>query len=115
MDLPKLDCAGCTTCCRGDDIYLMRQDDPAQYRTVLRRDGRIALAKGADGNCVYLGQGGCTIHGRAPAMCRTFDCRAYFLALERRPRLLEGRLASPATRETVLEGRRRVAALRAAA
>jgi Fe-S-cluster containining protein len=30
-----------------------------------------------DGACVYLGPDGCTIHDRAPIICRTFDCRRF--------------------------------------
>jgi hypothetical protein len=29
---------------------------------------------------------GCTIHERAPAVCRAFDCRAYFLGMTRAER-----------------------------
>jgi len=32
-----------------------------------------------NGDCVYLGDNGCTIHGRAPALCRAADCRSVAL------------------------------------
>jgi Fe-S-cluster containining protein len=33
------------------------------------------LAHKANGDCIYLEEKGCSIHGRAPYMCRTMDCR----------------------------------------
>jgi Fe-S-cluster containining protein len=54
-------------------------DDPASYETErainpLTGKAAYVLRRGADGNCVYLGASGCTIHGRHPAICREFDC-----------------------------------------
>ena len=28
-----------------------------------------------NGDCIYLGNGGCTIHESKPRMCREMDCR----------------------------------------
>lgn len=33
------------------------------------------IAHKANGECVYLGENGCTIHDRAPSLCRVVDCR----------------------------------------
>jgi len=33
------------------------------------------LKRHPNGDCVYLGADGCTIHDRAPVICRIFDCR----------------------------------------
>lgn len=83
-------CNGCTACCRRDLIVLHPEagDDPDAYETVevvhpLNGSKALALAQGPDGSCVYLGPTGCTIHDRAPHICRTFDCRRFFLALNR--------------------------------
>jgi uncharacterized protein len=38
------------------------------------------------GACVYLGSNGCTIHERAPATCRAFDCRVYYMHMKAAPR-----------------------------
>jgi hypothetical protein len=58
-------------------------DDVEAYRTVptLMADGgpRLMLARKEDGGCVYLGEAGCTIHDRAPWVCRRFDCRKLVL------------------------------------
>ena len=84
-------CAGCTLCCRGDAISLHpdKGDDPSQYQTVphfipeLAEKGVVMLAHKPDRSCVYLGAGGCTIHGRAPLLCREFDCREFVRRLGR--------------------------------
>ena len=83
-------CNGCTACCRGDTIELYSEygDDPATYQTEMGSSSRPILAKKpGTTDCVYLGDGGCTIHDRAPAMCRVFDCGKYFALLSRTERL----------------------------
>lgn len=93
MALPVLraevPCDGCTTCCKGDLLVLHPEmgDDPSQYETraiehPLTGEPVFALANKKSGDCVYLGEGGCTIHERAPAICRAFDCRKFFLRLQ---------------------------------
>ena len=44
------------------------------------------LATTAEGACVYLGDAGCTIYARRPALCRSFDCRKHYLMLPRQDR-----------------------------
>ncbi|EMK1731217.1 YkgJ family cysteine cluster protein [Salmonella enterica] len=76
-------CQGCTLCCRGDAISLHPElgDRAEDYRTVphfmpeLAEQGVVMLAHKADNSCTYLTSTGCGIHGRAPALCREFDCR----------------------------------------
>lgn len=108
--LPPLDCAGCRKCCLGDTITLLPEhgDNPANYKTRLV-DGKRQLAKGRDGNCVYLGKAGCQIHGRAPFTCRRHDCRQYFLDAER---LGPEAVAARGHRPGFVEGRRRVELIR---
>ena len=31
----------------------------------------------ANGACVHLGEWGCTVYEQRPAVCRSFDCRAF--------------------------------------
>jgi len=40
-------------------------------------DGRVQriLCRKPNGDCIYLIDGKCSIHGRAPKVCRDFDCR----------------------------------------
>jgi Fe-S-cluster containining protein len=33
------------------------------------------LAHAKNGNCIYLGENGCTIHDTKPQMCKEMDCR----------------------------------------
>ena len=79
-------CNGCTACCRRERVILSPEhgDDPLQYHTVPTRprlDGTVErmLAHKLNGDCVYLGDDGCTIHDRAPWACRMFDCRKWLL------------------------------------
>jgi Fe-S-cluster containining protein len=103
---PPVQCGGCRICCLGDTVALVQGDDPAQFKTKLV-DGRRVLAKGKDGNCVYLGQKGCKIHGRQPIACRTLDCRRDYLALSCDPEALARLSQNPHTRKVLEEGRRR--------
>lgn len=91
-------CKGCTACCRWDLIFLIAGDDAGSYLTepainpVTGEEG-LSLRHKPDGSCVYLNENGCSIHGRAPVVCREFDCRRWFLAMprpERRRRLKAG-------------------------
>lgn len=70
-------CGKCRECCKDGELGLHPEhgDDPSTYQTEIR-GGRIMLAKGPSGACVYLGDG-CTIYERRPVECRVFDCRAY--------------------------------------
>lgn len=77
MKVHSVPCDGCTLCCQHDAVRLLPDDDPSQYRTEPHPfiSGAVMLAHGADGNCCYLIDGGCSIHGRAPSLCRSADCR----------------------------------------
>ena len=69
-------CNGCTRCCWHEAIFLHAEegDDIHQYRVTMHH-GRPILEHKPDGSCFYLGESGCSIHERRPAVCRTFDCR----------------------------------------
>ncbi|MEW6511131.1 MAG: YkgJ family cysteine cluster protein [Bacteroidota bacterium] len=71
-------CNGCTLCCQGDAIRLEPEDDPSEYLTEPHPyvKGALMLAHKANGECVYLDAGGCSIHDHAPSLCRSADCRA---------------------------------------
>ena len=75
----RVACGACRACCRDEIIMLFPGDDPAAYMTRDVRsplDGSMvkALIQKPDGSCIYLGDAGCTIHDRAPQMCKMFDC-----------------------------------------
>lgn len=69
----QVDCNGCTLCCRGSTIKLfpMYGDDSTRYE--LESNSNILKHK-PNGECVYLGTCGCTIHDRAPMVCQAFNC-----------------------------------------
>lgn len=93
-------CDGCTACCHFDLVVLhpAEGDDPSQYQTVkavhpLSGKPILALARQANGDCIYLGPQGCTIHDRAPLICREFDCRRWYRSktrVERRRMVARG-------------------------
>lgn len=90
MERANVPCNGCTACCQRDLLILHPEmgDDPSQYETMevvnpITNEAALALQHGDDGSCIYLGENGCTIHSRAPAICREFDCRAFYLTLLR--------------------------------
>lgn len=75
-------CNGCTLCCRGDAIRLLPEDHAEIYLTEPHPTAADALmlAHKSNGECIYLDGRGCTIHDRAPSLCRSADCRSIALA-----------------------------------
>lgn len=73
----KVACDGCTLCCKGDAVRLLPGDDIESYQTEQHPRVKSArmLAHKENGDCLYLGDGGCTIYDRRPQMCRSMDCR----------------------------------------
>lgn len=82
----EVPCGTCSLCCRGEAIIL-HPEDGDDHRTFLTKKiwhplqnkEVYALQRKSDGDaCIYLGaMGGCTIHERRPAICRSFDCRKF--------------------------------------
>jgi Fe-S-cluster containining protein len=91
-------CGKCRACCRHQFVVLFPEhgDDVTSYEheeAMLQGGGIVnILATREDGACVYLDEAtGCTIHERAPAVCRAFDCRRFFLGQTRAERRLAER------------------------
>lgn len=108
-------CGTCRACCHGDAIVLHPEhgDDPAKFECEIQRHpltGRPVpiLKQRADRSCVYLGPDGCTIHDRAPVICREFDCRRLFLRLSRAQRRVLSRTMG---RDVLAAGRARLQSL----
>jgi hypothetical protein len=74
----KVPCNGCTLCCQGDAIRLLEEDNPADYLTEPHSyiPGALMLAHKPNGDCIYLEENGCSIHNRAPSLCKSADCRS---------------------------------------
>lgn len=91
MTTRSVPCHGCTACCRHDIIMLHpEQGDIVESYEAEPMINPISGAHGYalkhrhDGACIYLVDGvGCSIHERAPAICREFDCRLMVLHFKR--------------------------------
>lgn len=86
--MANVPCNGCTACCANDLLMLHPEmgDDASQYETMpainpITGKAGLALKHKPEGGCIYLTANGCSIHGRAPAVCQEFDCRKMFLKL----------------------------------
>jgi len=108
-------CNGCTICCKGELLVLHPQagDDPETYLTrevtnPLTGEPALALQQKDNGDCIYLGETGCTIHGRAPAICREFDCRKFFLRAGDRAQRRQYVKQGVITKELLEAGRKRL-------
>jgi hypothetical protein len=71
---------------------------------------KAVLQCGETGERIYLGRDGCTIHDRAPAICRAFDCRELFLSKTRAERLMLAK-SGVVSNEVFSAGRRRIKTL----
>lgn len=81
-------CNGCTECCKGfDPIWLLPAETGFREQII---NGRRALQHKFNGDCTYLGEGGCTIHETKPFACKLYDCRdAVPKAVNVRPALVK--------------------------
>jgi hypothetical protein len=84
-------CNGCSACCRKDAVMLLPDEGDvlATYDYEIRDlpgVGSGPVLKKVDGHCVYLVDGKCSIWHRAPAICRIFDCRRFYLSHPRAER-----------------------------
>jgi hypothetical protein len=84
FDVP---CGKCRLCCQTLIVPLAEEEyEQYDWAWVTKLDGtRLgrALRRLPNGDCIYLGEHGCTIHGRAPHVCQRFDCRELFLKSDR--------------------------------
>lgn len=73
-------CGGCKLCCKGTPVMIIEAagDKVDTYETQIGPDGQRYLRMRDNGDCVYLGYGGCTIHDRVPYACRSYDCREHY-------------------------------------
>lgn len=111
-DRRPVPCNGCTTCCQNELLFLHPEDgdNPAEYLTqrvlhpLTGRPG-LALKQKPNGDCMYLGISGCTIHDRAPAICREFDCRLFVASFGGRPGIRRAIKAGWVTQDIVAAAR----------
>lgn len=80
-------CGDCHLCCTGNEqIIVFAEDDPAQFKTEINELGFMVLPHKPNGDCIYLEDGKCRIHGRQPYICRAFDCRHVYNSFMTAPR-----------------------------
>lgn len=92
-DTVHVNCGACHACCRNQLVTLQPIDDPTAYdcHVMETPSGPLfALKLKTNGDCVYLGPDGCTIHGKQPAICRAFDCASFAALWPRSRRRAEG-------------------------
>lgn len=111
--LGDVPCNGCHHCCRSEVVAILPEegDDIRRYDhdvIDIPGQGTVAVLKHRpNGDCVYLDATGCTIHGHAPFICRTFDCRRWYQGhtrAQRRSMIAD----SPLTRHVFAAGRERL-------
>ena len=96
MNVP---CNGCTACCH-NDVIILTEGDRTDYETTIWH-GKTVLKQRENGDCVYLGSEGCTIHDSAPIKCKSFDCKTLiegFTRVQRRKFIKEGKLSKEIVR-----------------
>jgi hypothetical protein len=97
-------------------LFPERGDDVASYEHEIidLGDQTVAVLRlRPNGDCIYLDEAtGCTIHNRAPAVCKAFDCRQYFLGMTRQDRRITERQAKNKS-EIFAAGRERLLTLTA--
>jgi uncharacterized protein len=82
--LGNVPCNGCRACCLHDVIPLM----PERGDLIWTFEHEVIATAAGPTAVLQCGKtDGCTIHDRAPAICRAFDCRDLFLSKTRAERL----------------------------
>ncbi len=74
----EVPCNGCTKCCHNDAVRILPHEDAGQWKVEPHPWMPLAvmLAHKPNGDCVYLGDQGCTIQNDKPQQCYEMDCRA---------------------------------------
>lgn len=111
--MSEVPCKGCTACCRGfqaiclfpeeGDIVENYDTMPFIERVKMESNGlplpawlpdqwkTLQMIKFKEnGDCIYLGEHGCTIYDNRPILCRSFDCRKNYLMWTKKRRMNSG-------------------------
>lgn len=104
--ITRIDCGTCRACCRHTMIVMVEGDDRA-LDWIEGPGGMSVLGQQPNGDCVYLSDTGCTIHGRHPTMCRMFDCGDFVKRMDEGA--FDGIGALPFGNDVIKAGRRRLA------
>jgi Fe-S-cluster containining protein len=99
-------CGSCTACCKRDTVKLFDDEDAARFNWHLEGGFRVIDRK-PNGECIYLTPKGCSIHGDAPVICQSFDCRVLFAETPKEKRRIRIAL-NPTMREVYDAGKKRI-------
>lgn len=85
--ISTVSCGTCKACCVNTLVLLYPEhgDDTSKYETE-DLDGRKRLKVRENGECIYLGERGCTIYKDRPIICQSYDCAQQFASLDRNAR-----------------------------
>jgi len=77
----KVACGSCNLCCKKARIPILQSyDDANAYQTEFL-GGVLCLQHKPNGDCIYLGDAGCTIYDKRPAVCRKYSCVTHYKSL----------------------------------
>lgn len=78
----EVGCGDCVLCCKHSLVPMIDgRDDVSTYETIRIGQMRVLAIK-KNGDCVYLGDKGCTIHHRRPTVCRSYSCVNHIVTLK---------------------------------
>jgi len=72
-----VNCRSCRACCVDFVETSLLPGDSGDGLDTEIRDGKRFLRKKANGECVHLQDGGCSVYEHRPSACRVFDCRDF--------------------------------------
>jgi hypothetical protein len=72
-----VNCRSCRACCVDFAETRLLPGDSGDGLDFEIRDGTRFLRRKANGECVHLQDGGCSVYERRPSACRVFDCRDF--------------------------------------
>ena len=75
MGFYAVPCNGCTACCHDDAVRILPHEDASRWQTEPHpyMAGALMLAHKPNGDCIYLGEGGCTRQADKPQQCHEMD------------------------------------------
>ena len=69
-----IECGECSACCSCGSIPLFERDRALHFEEMVI-DGQGPSVRMAEGSCVYLKDGKCSVYDHRPTICKLFDCR----------------------------------------
>ena len=72
-----VNCRSCRACCVDFADTPVLPFESGDGLDIEVRDGKRLLRKKANGECVHLLEGGCSVYEHRPVTCRVFDCRDF--------------------------------------